>query len=337
MQSRMDKYYAKKSDEGNNKEHLDELEQTTTLKRIDKNQVLYKEVSSKELEDFDLNSNVSVIGEGNNVDIDKIREMLDRKYRELPKNKPLNKTEPEIGKINLDETREYDLNSILEQAHKEKEINYEEDRLKKLRNTQYDILKDLDILKKDDEEIDEEEIEEVKPVPVNKEKEEKKLQDLINTITAKELIKEEDLDELDPLDLLSDLRGTDENTKVLGALSDELLIDEETIKGTKDTTKEIEIPQVKEEDEEKPLEIKPINVDMDFTRDVKIPEKDSTSDLTKSQNLNFTQSDFDDFNDLKEDMHFTKIVIRILIILIIIVFLVGCLILANKLLGLGLF
>ena len=156
MQSRMDKYYAKKSDEGNNKEHLDELEQTTTLKRIDKNQVLYKEVSSKELEDFDLNSNVSVIGEGNNVDIDKIREMLDRKYRELPKNKPLNKTEPEIGKINLDETREYDLNSILEQAHKEKEINYEEDRLKKLRNTQYDILKDLDILKKDDEEIDEE-------------------------------------------------------------------------------------------------------------------------------------------------------------------------------------
>ena len=52
MQSRMDKYYAKKSDEGNNKEHLDELEQTTTLKRIDKNQVLYKEVSSKELEDL---------------------------------------------------------------------------------------------------------------------------------------------------------------------------------------------------------------------------------------------------------------------------------------------
>lgn len=332
MQSRMDKYYAKKSSDGNGKEHLDDLEKTTTLKRIDKNQVLYKEVSSKELEDFDLNSNVSVIGEGNNVDIDKIREMLDRKYRELPKNKPLNKTEPEIGKINLDETREYDLNSILEQAHKEKEINYEEDRLKKLRNTQYDILKDLDILKKDDEEIEEEDIEKAKPV--NKEKEEKKLQELIDTITAKELIKQEDLDELDPLDLLSDLRGTDENTKVLGALSDELLIDEETIKGSKEPTKEIEVP---EPEEEKPLEIKPIDVDMDFTRDVKMPAKEEIQDLTKSQNINFTQSDFDDFNDLKEDMHFTKIVIRILIIVIIIVFLVGGLILANKLLGLGLF
>ncbi len=332
MQSRMDKYYAKQSSDGNGKEHLDDLEKTTTLKRIDKNQVLYKEVSSKELEDFDLNSNVSVIGEGNNVDIDKIREMLDRKYRELPKNKPLNKTEPEIGKINLDETREYDLNSILEQAHKEKEINYEEDRLKKLRNTQYDILKDLDILKKDDEEIEEEDIEKAKPV--NKEKEEKKLQELIDTITAKELIKQEDLDELDPLDLLSDLRGTDENTKVLGALSDELLIDEETIKGNKEPTKEIEVP---EPEEEKTLEIKPIDVDMDFTRDVKMPAKEEIQDLTKSQNINFTQSDFDDFNDLKEDMHFTKIVIRILIIVIIIVFLVGGLILANKLLGLGLF
>lgn len=332
MQSRMDKYYAKQSSDGNGKEHLDDLEKTTTLKRIDKNQVLYKEVSSKELEDFDLNSNVSVIGEGNNVDIDKIREMLDRKYRELPKNKPLNKTEPEIGKINLDETREYDLNSILEQAHKEKEINYEEDRLKKLRNTQYDILKDLDILKKDDEEIEEEDIEKAKPV--NKEKEEKKLQELIDTITAKELIKQDDLDELDPLDLLSDLRGTDENTKVLGALSDELLIDEETIKGSKEPTKEIEVPEL---EEEKPLEIKPIDVDMDFTRDVKMPAKEEIQDFTKSQNINFTQSDFDDFNDLKEDMHFTKIVIRILIIVIIIVFLVGGLILANKLLGLGLF
>ena len=120
-----------------------------------------------------------------------------------------------------------------------------------MRNTQYDILKDLDILKKDDEEIEEEDIEKAKPV--NKEKEEKKLQELIDTITAKELIKQEDLDELDPLDLLSDLRGTDENTKVLGALSDELLIDEETIKGNKEPTKEIEVP---EPEEEKTLKIK---------------------------------------------------------------------------------
>ena len=190
----------------------------------------------------------------------------------------------------------------------------------------------MDILKKDDEEIEEEDIEKAKPV--NKEKEEKKLQELIDTITAKELIKQEDFDELDPLDLLSDLRGNDENTKVLGALSDELLIDEETIKGSKEPTKEIEVPEL---EEEKPLEIKPIDVDMDFTRDVKMPAKEEIQDLTKSQNINFTQSDFDDFNDLKEDMHFTKIVIRILIIVIIIVFLVGGLILANKLLGLGLF
>lgn len=328
MQSRMDKYYNNRSTDNLKNDDYDELENTTTLRRLDKNQTLYKEVSKKELEDFDLNSNVSIIGEGNNVDIDKIREMLDRKYRELPKNKTIGTSEADIGKINLAETREYDLNSILEKAHKEKEVNYEEDRLKKLRNTQYDILKSLDILKKD-KIVDEDE----DKIETAKSKEEKKLQELIDTITAKELISKKELEkiendsetDLDPLDLLSDLRGDDENTKVLGALTEEQIADEELLK--KEPTRGIEKPKVNDQ----PLEIKPIEIDDSF---VGKSEKNNT-ELTNT--VSFTQSDFDDFNDLKEDMHFTKIVVRILIILLVVIFLVGCLILVNKIFGLGLF
>lgn len=328
MQSRMDRYY-NKVDDAENIEVGEDLELTSTS-RINRNQTLYKEVSNRELEEFDLNSNVSVIGDGNNVDIDKIREMLDRKYRELPKNKSIGKAEPELGKINLDETREYDLNSILEKARESKEINYEEDRLKKLRNTQYDILKSLDIvLDNEDEEIEESEVKKIQEKNSNREMEEKKLQDLINTITAKELLTKEDLtSDLDPLDILSDLRGDDENTRVLGALSEENLLEDKDIK--KSDTLSIEI---EDDEEEKPLEIKPLEVD------VKVSVNNVKTKVEKKDNreTNTFQDDFDDFNDLKEDMKFTKVLVKILIFVLIVLLLIGCVVVANKLLGLGLF
>ena len=42
------------------------------------------------------------------------------------------------------------------------------------------------------------------------------------------------------------------------------------------------------------------------------------------------QSDFDDFNDLKDDMKATKIIIRILIILIVVAFIVGAVFFLNN-------
>ena len=44
----------------------------------------------------------------------------------------------------------------------------------------------------------------------------------------------------------------------------------------------------------------------------------------------FTQSDFDDFNDLKDDLKATKIIIRVLIVLIIIAFIAGALFFLNN-------
>ena len=310
MRSRMEKYY---NTDGNTME---------LPSRSSKNRDLYKEVSNKELEGFDVNSNSTILNNNinNNVDIDQIKEMLDRQYRELPKNKSIGNSETEIGTISLDETREYDINSILAASHKEREKNYGEERLKKLRNTQVDILNELESVIKENEKVVDEDIlpsaDELDEIKSHRAKEEKRLRELIDTITAKELISEESK-ELDPLDLLSDLRGDDENTKVLGTIdTDELTIKEE---------KSTEIINKSERNRE----------ELDATK--KKTMLDTKEDLIPTSTLTFTQSDFDDFNDLKEDMRFTKVLIKVLIAIIIIVFIVGCIILANKVFHLGFF
>lgn len=336
-QSRMDKYY-------DNNVVDKSIEATSS--RTKKNQNLYKKVSSLELEDFDLNSNVSVISNNtDNINLDDIKDILDKKYHETPRKKSFGDTdELSLPEINLDETREYDINSILEKAKEKKEVNYEEDRLKKIRNTQYDILKSLDIMN-NEEEIEEKE--DIKPTdrkpPVKNEKSEKQLQDLINTITAKELINnEENLEvtgELDPLDILSDLRGDDDSTKVMGMLSEELdaaNLENEQIIEDEDTLG-IKVDDINKDEDSSIISQEEIKNSLDNYEEEKKDTKMKLDDSFIGQTTTFTQSDFDDFNDLKEDMNITKIIIKILIVLIILIFLAGLVLLANKYLGLGLF
>ncbi len=316
MQSRLNKYY---DDHGF-------TEDTVELpSRLVKNQELYKEVSSKELNSFDVNSNTSVLdNKVSTVDIEKIKEMLDRKYREIPKDKSIGNKEEVIESVSLDETREYDINNILEASHKNDETDYEEARLRKLRNTQMDILKNLDA------EINEEEKDEdilpaaddLDDIKSKREAEERKLKELIDTITAQELISKETVDELDPLDLLSDLKGENDNTKVMGVIEN---TEENTLNNTLDTdTLNTDT-----------LSTDTLNTDTLSTDTIEEKKEKELEDTTST--LSFTQSDFDDFNDLKEDMRFTKILIRILIVIIIIVFIIGCIILANKVFNLKLF
>ena len=331
MQSRMDKYY-----DG-------EVEETISSSRVKRNEKLYKEVSNLELEDFDLNSNVSVIGNNtDNININDIKNILDKKYHEHPRKKSFGDTkEMQLPEIHLDETREYDINSILEKAKEKKEVNYEEDRLKKIRNTQYDILKSLDIIE-DEEEIednDSKEHRDDKTTVVADSENEKKLHDLIDTITAKEMIENESklevTGEMDPLDILSDLRGDDESTKVMGMLSEELeAADSENERIIKGNTLGIEKEPVVVNDEKTETEEISLDKEKKNKKDGKVTNIDNSF---VGNTTTFTQSDFDDFNDLKEDMHITKIIIRILIFTIIIIFIVALVVLANKYLGLGLF
>ena len=362
MQSRMDRYYDVIEEEKSTHEYVP----TKTMQtRSKKNEELYKEVSDVELDNFDVNSNVSVIGQNTkSINLDEIRDIIERKYHEEPKNKSIGLDDTQdLPEINLSETREYYINKIIEKAKSTKEKNYEEDRLKKLRNTQYDILKSLNLDLKEEKKSSKELLDEDDSVKEDRkaivsETKDHELVDLINTITTKELIQSEITKELDPLDILSDLKGDDENTKVLGAMfSDEKLLKEaedavsKKRKEKEDTTDldetiasittKVGLDKKKEEKIEKtPKE----DDNIDETEKVQVHEEKPNETVVemkttkeKARKLVDTDNVYDDFKDLKDDMKVTRIIVKVLLVLIVLVFIVGCVILGNKFFNWGLF
>ncbi len=267
MNSRMDKYH----------------NSSLVGKRTAKNEELYKQVNKQALQDFNVNSNATVLSDnGTSIDLDMLKDMLDKKYKETNKRKPLNLDLPlDDEPINLEQTKEYDINAILEKARENKTIDYEKERLKKVRDTQYDILKNLDLTKKEEPEIEDD----------TPSKEEEKLMTLINTITLNEQNSKKN--DLDPLDLFEDLRGN-ENTQVIEGLKEEI-----------EKTSNISKPKEKEDKEEK--------IDNSF--------------YTKS--LGLSKSDFEDFQDLEDDVKPHNALIIVLTIIIIIAFLFGIFLFLN--------
>lgn len=135
MSSRMDKYKIDNS----------KIKQRTEIKAK-----LYAESDIQTYNEMDLDSNVSILkGDCENIDIDKIREMLDKKYREnIPRRKSINIEAPEDDKLedySLYDTKEYNINEIIAKAKNEQCIDYLEERLKKLNNTNNNILENLDV------------------------------------------------------------------------------------------------------------------------------------------------------------------------------------------------
>ena len=189
MSSRMTKYY--------NDEDI-------ATSRFQRNEELYREINKNELDNYDIKSNATIIGENKNeIDVEKIKRILDNKYNETPKRRSIRLEETEVVEDEVEITKEYDINIILEKAREQKTENYEEERLKKLRDTQFDILKNLNIAREEPEENEEEE----------------NLKNLINTIAFNE--KNSLLHDSTPLDILSDLKGS-ENTEVLTGLKEEI-------------------------------------------------------------------------------------------------------------------
>lgn len=281
MKTRMEKYY----DEENNNIAL----------RQRKNEKLYENINDYEVDDYKIEANATVLdNNAKNIDVEKIKKILDTKYNKQPKRRSIvideDYSEPDIS---LDETREYDINAILERARGEKEVDYEKERLKKIRDTQYDILNSLDIEGEEKEEVEEH----------------NELMDLINTITAKELevksTKKED--DLDPLDILTDLKGSDDTVVVDGI----------------------------HEESESVGETSPI---MSLEEADKIKStimENKTQDLTST--LQFTQSDFDDFNDLKKEVKSSRALIYIIIVIVSLILIAGIVIFLNNFLNLSLF
>ena len=176
---------------------MDKYAETPNLRsRTEKNKDLYEQIKNTDIEKFEVSSNAKVIEEDiNSIDVNKIKDMLDRQYRnELGRKTILENVVEEEVEEKLVDTKEYDINAILEKAKKTQNVDYEKERLKKVHDTQYDILKNLNIDEKQDEEIEETE---------------ENIMNLINTINNLELKHKEYKGNTTALDLLSDLNDND--------------------------------------------------------------------------------------------------------------------------------
>ena len=255
---------------------IDKFNESKRMSRVAKNIDLYKEINDTELDNFNVRSNATVIGnQDKEIDVEQIKKILDKRYNSAPRRRSI-RIEPqeEVSKISVDDTKEYDLTKVLEKAKDEKVETYEENRAKKLRNTQYDILNNLNL------EAKKEEIKEEKKIDP-----EENLMNLINTITINEAKKQESKnDDVDPLDILTDLKGEDD-TQVYDSV-----------------TTVTKITEIKEKEKEKIDN----NIDNSFYTDNLFKKKDFEED----------SNDFVDEDKL-------SIGIKILIALVIIVFVVG--------------
>lgn len=277
MDSRTDKYYEK--------------DIKTVPSRTSRNQELYKEISKTELNNYEVRSNATVIGEGKgNIDVEKIKSILDTHYKDAPKRKSIKLENIEETVKPVEETKEYDINVILNKAREGKEENYSEERNKKLRNTQFDILSSLN--------LDEEEEKKETESHSIKEENASELQELINTISINEKAIKDIQNGDDPLSLFEDLKGSD-HTQTLKGLKD----NEDLIEQTKETIFET---VDKNEDE------KTTSLDKSF--------------FTKS--TNFKKEDFEDFSDIEDGK--SSIFVKIIIALLIIAFIAGAIILVKS-------
>ena len=198
--------------------------------RASRNQELYKEISKTELDNYEVRSNEAVIGDNKgSIDVEKIKSILDTHYKDAPKRQSIKLNTEAIPITKTEETKEYDINVILDKAKEDKEDNYAEERNKKLRNTQFDILNSLDFNKKDDD-IDHS----------IKEETAKELQNLINTITINEKSLKNDNDNYNPLDLYEDLKSNDKTQTIKDIVDEEITketVFEEVSEESKDEVK----------------------------------------------------------------------------------------------------
>ena len=280
-------------------------------KRTRKNEQLYEEIKDSELENFSIGMNAKVIGENpNQIDIDKIKEILEKNYQDPPKRRSIEitKEEESLEQLELEKTREYDINAILEKAREEKEVDYQEERLKKVRDTQYDILKNLDL---DDNKA-----------KASSKKTKDELLELINTIELneyqkKQKAKQQSSDDLDPLDILSDLKGNDGTVVVEAQDFEKEMATFEMKMNTKEEKMELpkeELKVVVEEDKEKTSE----DIDKSFYTD----------------SMTFNKDDFDSFTDVDAK---GSVLVKVLIVIIFLAIIGGIVLFLNDFLKLGWF
>ena len=273
-----------------------------SFSRVAKNEELYKEINDASLDNFSVRSNATVIGNQDpEIDIEKIKKILDTKYNNAPKRKSIRIDIPEEEEeVDTEPTKEYDLNVVLEKAKDELPETYEEARAKKLRNTQFDILHiEEDQEEEEPSKAEEDLMELINTISIN----EKKISEISEKLGQNhEEIKEQvtpEEKENDAFGILDELKGSDD-TEVYESMTEEIKKVEEQDK-LEETKKDAE-----EEKKENTIVEK---------------VKDETMDSSFYTTSLFKKNDFaDDEDDTDKGLN---IVIKILIVLVIICFLVG--------------
>lgn len=292
-----------------------------TPSRVRKNANLYKRIDASKIDEVELPKKEELLENNTStIDVEKLKSMLDKKYRDL-ENDSRNTDSSVKESINLEETREYNLDMALNKARDNDDTDYKIERLKKLNDTNASILEGLNI--KDTSTSKEIE----RPSKVSSDS--KKLIELIDTINLKEqegydsILKSSNsdaninLEDEDTTGILDSLKGDNEETKVVGAAS----LDKDSINLEDTKYEDIDLEDTKEE--------------FDTTE---VVNRDDTSEFTDSIELTttqiFTKEDFDDFDDLKEATK-PKILVKILIFIIIIAVILGTIFVLDRVLDLG--
>lgn len=296
MESRMDKY---------------NTTNTPVKSRTEKNRALYEDVHNSSLSEFDVNSNVSVIGDDDgNIDFGEVRRLIDS---DSPKRRSINIPKFEESRESFDEpimdTKEYDINVILEKAKEGKEVDYTKERTRRVRETQYKILNDLN-----------KEIRDANDTKESRESQEENLMNLINTITEIELKNKAEYNKefSDALDLLSDLSDNDDkednNEDNLDTEAFTKEVKEEIKNELKDEVKDVVKKEILEEE-----------------------HNSHTANIDKTlSEINVNLDKYNDFADInKRDK--SSVAIKIIVFILVIGLVLGVVYITDNLLDLGLF
>lgn len=256
-------------------------ENTVTEKRSYKNQDLYQNVVNTKTTDI---SNIADVASSNAFEIqtsngtaitsrEKYHQM--KKYQNI---EPVPRVKKELDDFNyLYKTKEkkvYDINSVLEEARKNRKEKDELEEKRKLKNTSYNILADLN-----KEELEKYREEKKKRSLENTETNE--LREIIDTITTKTLAGE--IDQETSVNLLSDLMATNMLDIVkpqdeIDEENNEIILERETI--IVEEPKEYEKPEIIQT-EDITAEYKKLIDDEDSTEE----EKEETTEMAEVKEL----------------------------------------------------
>ena len=260
------------------------------VSRLDKNKELYQNVSTNTIytnitdvvnaNAFEINNNGNTQPDASHTTREAYQQM--RKYQNV---EPVPRTKKELDDFNYlyqqkNENKVYDINSVLEQAHQNRQEKDDKESKRKLKNNSYNILAG----------VNKEELEKYREEKKNRmlTPQEEEIRDLIDTIASKTLAGE--LDKETTVDLLSDLMATNMLDKVDGMQEVEITEKVEIKETTTDIPSEgLNQEQIKEIEERKedPVD-KLAQKDTDFyTRSMDLSDKDFDFGEPKEKSLPF--------------------------------------------------